>query len=316
MVSSESTVQLIRVATLGEEGRPTRGIVRAAASGEHQRIRRGVYVKSSEWQAATDADRHRARMSAAVATHTSNPVVFSHQSAASIWGFPTIGRLPLGVHALIGNRRRTHAHDGVVWHRRPLDDSDVCNLGGFFVTTLIRTFVDLARISDFPSAVASLDYGTKQLLRLPHGGTIAGVPREILIERLMRDGPARGVRSARAALEFSDPLSGSPGESGSPVQMHRLRFPRPRLQIPVPRRDAAGVDIPDFEWDNSLREFGGKIKYTRATTPAGGVSKKSCGLRSAARTGFGRQRGSPWLDGSGAMRWIRGDWRASSWTRG
>jgi hypothetical protein len=263
MILSESTVQLTRASHWAEEGRSVRSLARAAESGERIRIRRGIYVDRSDWAAATEAERHRARMHAAVAAHSRHPVVFSHDSAAVIWGIPQIGRRAQDVHALTGERRRPHPNDGVVWHQDAVDNSDVCERDGFLVTTLLRTLVDLARSTGFVSAVASLDYGTKEVLTLPSGGRIAGIPRGVLLDRLEREGPARGVRSARAALLFSDPLSGSPGESRSRVGMHRLRFPRPRLQVPVRRPDGSGVDIPDFDWEEALGEFDGKMKYTR-----------------------------------------------------
>jgi len=261
--TAQPSVPLVLVSDLTREGSSARRLVRGVQAGEQRRIRRGVYAPASAWDLASDRERHVARMRAVERTSRAHPIVFSHRSAALMWGIPVLGRWPANVHALAMNRRGVRSGNGVVWHRESVGDDEVYELNGFLVTNYLRTLADLARSTEFASAVVSLDHGTKERVVLPDGTMIDGVSREILLERLNRDGPARGVRSARAALEFCNPLSGSPGESYSRVQMHRLRFPPPRLQVAVPRRDGYGKDIPDFDWKEALGEFDGKVKYTR-----------------------------------------------------
>lgn len=259
----ESPIPLVRVSELSREGQPTHALVRAAQAGHQRRIFRGVYAPTSAWDEASDRERHLARMRGAAATRTAHPVVFSHQSAALVWGIPILGHWPSEVHMHAFGRRGARSRNGIVWHRDSITDDEVCEVDGMLVTSALRTVADLARSTPFASAVVSLDYATRPRLFLPGGTAMEGMSRERVLAQLEQDGPARGARSARAALSFSNPLSGSPGESCSRVEIHRLRFRPPRLQVQVPRRDGHGKDIPDFDWPEAFGEFDGKIKYTR-----------------------------------------------------
>ena len=208
-----------------------------AARGELVRLRRGVYADSGAWSDATPSRRYAALLLAAAETRSFTPV-FSHVSAAFIWGLPIIGRWPVEAHLMSMGQRGLHSKNGVVWHHDTISADDVTELRGLLVTTLERTLLDVAKTGSFVSAVASIDFATKRSLALPDGTTAPGVNKGALLERLRRDGPRRGSAVARDAIEFSDARSGSPGESLSRVQIHRLGFPPPRLQTagPPPRR--------------------------------------------------------------------------------
>lgn len=240
-----------------------RGHARAVARGAEERVRRGVYVAAPDWDGASDDARHLTRVLAVQATRRTAEVVFSHESAALLWGLPRLGRWPDSVHVLSRSRRGAVRGSGIVWHRDAFDDADVCERDGLLVTTLLRTLLDLARTRRFADAVMALDRGTKERYELADGTRVDGVEPDAVSARLRALDRARGASAARGAMRFSDNRSGSPGESLSRVQIHLLRFPRPRLQVPVLRGDGSGYDIPDFEWDDQLGEFDGKVKYTR-----------------------------------------------------
>ncbi|NEN05251.1 hypothetical protein G3T36_05135 [Diaminobutyricibacter tongyongensis] len=231
-----------------------------AARGELVRLRRGAYIPTPFWQQATDDARYGAVLVAVRETRR-REIVFSHQSAALLWGIPIIGRWPAQTHLVAFGDRPAHSGNGIVWHHDRIDADDVVQLDDFLVTSIERTLLDLAKSSPFESAVATLDHGTKATIRLPNGHPAAGVPAELLLERLKSEGPRRGCRRARLAMEFSDDRSGSPGESLSRAVIHRLGFPPPELQTRVPHAD--GADYPDFEWDELFGEFDGYAKYTR-----------------------------------------------------
>lgn len=233
------------------------------------RLRRGVYVDRGEWDAAGREARHRAQISAAAQTRA-GPLVFSHASAAILWGIPIVGQHLEAVHLIAFNRSRTHSQRGVSWHSDVIGDEDIDELAGFMVTSLERTLFDLARTLPFAAAVAALDYGIGPRLSLPveaDGGTeawFAGVERQALLERADRQKGRRGVRLARASIEFCDALAESPGESISRAHMHQLGFPKPVLQQPFRRLDG-GIDIADFDWPEyaMFGEFDGFGKYVR-----------------------------------------------------
>ncbi|WP_345762675.1 hypothetical protein [Diaminobutyricibacter sp. McL0608] len=232
-----------------------------AARGELVRLRRGVYADSGAWSEASPSGRYAALLLAAAETRSFTPV-FSHVSAAFIWGLPIIGRWPPEAHLMSLGQRGLHSKNGVVWHHDKISADDVTEFRGLLVTTLERTLLDVAKTGPFVSAVTSIDFATKRTLALPDGTTAPGVAKGALLERLRRDGPRRGSAVARDAIEFSDARSGSPGESLSRVQIHLLGFPPPQLQTAVARPDG-GTDYPDFEWDDVFGEFDGYAKYTR-----------------------------------------------------
>ena len=260
-------LQLSRDATLvGLDGR---ALQRDVAAGRSVRLRRGVSVDATGWDDVSDRDRYFLRMRAVASTRLTDPV-FSHQSAAAIWGLPIIGPWPDAVHLMAAGRKGVHSKNGVVWHHDRLGDGEVVEIGGMLVTGLLRTLVDLARTAHFLSAITSLDHGTKPRLVLPDGSLRPGIEKGALLDRLDSDGPLRGTRAARVAILFSDTRSGSAGESLSRGQIHLCGFPAPELQVRFVHADGT-VDITDYRWEQKqgprtlflLGEFDGYVKYTR-----------------------------------------------------
>ena len=251
---------------LGGDGRPVQRLV---GSGQAVRLRRGVAVDSTGWDTLGDRDRYFLRMRAVGATRKSQPI-YSHQSAAVLWGLPVIGRWPDDVHLMAAGKTGVHSKNGVTWHHDRLADEDVVEIDGMLVTSLPRTLMDVARTTGFLSAVAALDHGTKPRFVLPNGQWAWGIDRGILLDRLASDGPRRGARAARIAIVFCDNRSGSAGESLSRAQIHLCGFPPPELQVSFVHEDGQ-EDITDFRWvqkqeSRTLRllgEFDGKVKYTR-----------------------------------------------------
>lgn len=260
------------LARLGADGRR---LQRSVASGESVRLRRGVVVDAGNWADVADDARYLLRVRAVAATRKSAPV-FSHQSAAIIWGLPIIGRWPDPVHLMAAGRTGLHSKNGVILHHDRLRDDDVVEIDGMLVTSLIRTLVDLACTTSFLSAVATLDRGTGRTLVTAAGRPVDGVSREEVLERLAGEGPRRGARAALKAVLFSDNRSGSPGESLSRGQIHLCGFPAPELQV-VFLAAAGQKDIVDFRWRqrqesrtlNLVGEFDGLVKYTRSKFTAG-----------------------------------------------
>lgn len=258
---------LTQVSLLHREGSDGREYRRATQRGESRRVRRGIYVAEDSWRDATADERYLARIRSVVATRR-RAAVCSHYSAAALWGLPVLGQWPRHVDLLADGRPGVRSKNGVSWHHESAG-GDVVERCGLMCTSLERTLLDLAKDAEFPSAVAFLDYGTRGRIATRDGSTSQGVRREGLVERLAREGRRPGCRRALAAIRFCDPLAGSPGESLSRVQIHRLGFPAPRLQSRIERPDGAGADFPDFEWDDVFGEFDGRSKYTRSEFTAG-----------------------------------------------
>ena len=141
---------------------PTRG-----TNTRFERVRRGVYVAEVDWPTTEREARHFVRMQALAESMRHDPV-FSHQSAAVLWGIPVIGRFT-SVHVIAAGRVGVRSQRGISWHNDRISDDDVTTVDGYQVTTYARTLFDLARASDFAAAVAALDFGLRSVTVTPLG---------------------------------------------------------------------------------------------------------------------------------------------------
>lgn len=182
--------------------------------------------------------------------------MLTHEAAAAIWGIPHLGRRPDSVD--LADRRGTfpRSRNGVRWRRTPFDVEEVVELGGYLVTGLAQTLIDLACTRDFLGAVTALDAALGGRL-----GKASPVDRAVLLQVLGRH-RRTGSRDAVSAIEFADARSESVGESLSRGQMHLIGFPAPVLQAEFPRLDG-GIDRTDFDWPEFalFGEFDGDLKY-------------------------------------------------------
>lgn len=253
---------LIRVADLVREGGPDRSIRRSAEHGDTIRVARGRYLSASDWDALDRDTRYRARIHAFAET-TRTTQVFSHWSAAVLWGYPIIGAWPSRIHVTFNPGTSQRSTPGVVRHITELSDEDVVELDGQFVTSPLRTLVDLARSAPFATGVAACDRALSE--PCDAADAVLHVEREALQEWAERLDGQRGVRRFRSVANFSDGRSGSPGESLSRVQVARLHLPRPDLQVETVDLDGRTWHS-DFGWPGQglLGEFDGMVKYTRS----------------------------------------------------
>ena len=265
------------ILTAEERLSPTgdRWVQRAVEAGRLVRIRAGIHVDAREWDAAGHDHRALVRTAAAVGTRRQDAVL-THESAALVLGIPIIGARPDAVHLASSTGTAPRSERGVVWHRERLRDADLVEYGGFVLTSPERTAFDLARTRGFASAVTGIDAvlagrfepapvrfdGDRLVAWEPD--VFAAVDRTALAGRIAESAGARGIRSARRVVEFSDPRSASPGESLSRAQIHLLGFPPPELQVAFERRDG-GADVTDFLWPDFAiaGEFDGSVKYHR-----------------------------------------------------
>ncbi len=212
-------------------------------------MRHGVWILGSDWAELEPEQRHAAFVHAtALRCDPDSPPVFSHASAAAVWGMPRVEPWPRRADAVVVDRR-VRSSRLVVKHVGSPTDPVVVR--GLLVTSAARTVVDVARTSGLPDALAAADHA------LRHGLCAAG---EIAAEIDLIGSAAPG--RARAALvgELADPSSMSAGESLSRAQMFIARIPRPELQFRV--TDEAGhVGDADFRWRDALGEFDGRVKY-------------------------------------------------------
>ena len=221
----------------GEDGR-----------GTWVRVRHGVVAPAQVWGRLTPEHRHAAFVHAAALRMADGPSVFSHSSAAAVWGLPRVSAWPRLVEVTRPGRRVRSS--GLI-RRHDLDVPETAVVAGLTVTPLARTLVDLARTEELQDAVAAADHALHH--KLCTWGELLGE-----LARLEPGVPGRA--RAQLAVDLADSRSMSVGESLSRVQMFRLNIPRPRLQVPV--EDADGlVGYCDFGWVGVMGEFDGRKKY-------------------------------------------------------
>jgi Protein of unknown function (DUF559) len=210
------------------------------AAGQVRRLRRGIYTDGPGNSRIEHVAAAAARMDA----------VASHETAAVLWGIPTLGLTqPIQVTRARRCQGATHEYEGMVLYHAGLDKDHVTVHRGVPITTPARTVMDIARNRPFRAGVVAADAALRTRL--------CGAEELIAVAESCRRWP--GVRRAKRVAAFADSRSGSPLESISRVAFHHYGLPRPILQAVV-----GGYDEVDFLWERYrvIGEADGMGKYT------------------------------------------------------
>jgi len=241
---------------------------RAARAGRFVRLAEGVYLATPVWAALDIDDRQRARVHA-VARAVRPDLVFSHFSAASLWGLPLIGTWPARPEVVVGAGATGATRRSYSARKYPLPDSyDI--IDGLRVTPLARTLVDIGRAANLETSIAMMDHA---LAPAPRSRALIPdarlTPAALAAEFALIKSP-RGRTRCGHAIDGARGLSGSAGESLSRVVMHTLELPEPVLQHPFYDRFGL-IGFADFWWPefNLIGEFDGYGKYLREELLAG-----------------------------------------------
>lgn len=260
------------------------------------RLRRGWYMHRDDHGSLWPQSQHLARVLVAHEDAQSRPV-FVLTSAAALHGLPLLRVGVDQVHVHGGEGRRTAGQ--MVRHRGELADDDVVEVSGIRCTSLERTVADLVRLAEPEVAVACADAAMARIGGEPrrYNADSAGLWREAVSARLGRRG-TRGVVQGRAILEMADGRSELPLESVTKLQLRRLGFEQPLLQVAVPAPSGGS-----FWLDMELREHAvfyecdGDAKYTDPALQGG---------RSIEQILLGEKHREDWVRGVTGKRIIRG----------
>lgn len=181
----------------------TPGQVRALVSrGSWVVVRRGAYTPVEVWEAQSGEDDRQWLRAVAAHLTMATPHVLSHDSAARALGLPMLRvRRPL-VHITRPGVLGTRTVHGVKHHLGRESPAETLGIGGITVTGLARTSLDLAREHGYRSGLVAIDAARRR------GADLRSFERELA--RMTR---WPYVRTARAALEASDPGAESIGET-------------------------------------------------------------------------------------------------------
>ena len=238
-----------------------RSLSRSAERGRFVRLRPGVFFPTDMWSHLNAEDHYLARIAAAIAVEPGPPIL-SGLSAAALWRLPFIGSAPMRPEIISGTASGGHSTGSITRHGVDMPAS-VVDFGPFAITSLSRTLVDVARTESFDAAVAMTDFSLRRPQSGEAGPLAARMTKDGLEEELGALLPTTGHARARAVREFANGLSGSVGESVSRVNIHRLGFPPPELQVGF--TDENGTMEVDFWWIDvrGIGEFDGEGKYIK-----------------------------------------------------
>jgi hypothetical protein len=217
-----------------------RDLGRVSASRSTPRARPGlVRVARNCWIPDGDGDDLRARCAALLATCPDETVV-AWTTAATLHGL-WLPNLPDTVH--VATAERPYAGREMSWSRRPeivshrlqLRAEDVTIVDGLPLTTLARTWRDLACVLPLPDLVAAGDSALRA------GGTPAQ-----LAEVVKSCGRGRNIRVAREALGLLDARSESRPESHLRVAISTPDLPRFDVNKSVYRDEGGWLGRPDL----------------------------------------------------------------------
>lgn len=248
---------------LRRSGCTERDIERLVRDRVIRRVRTGRYVSADEWNGLWNEGRHLVEV---VATHLNSDApgpVFWGPSAAVLHGLPLYRLAPKQVHTAIIGARHGRTCAGVVWHNVEVVSSDIVEIDGIRCTSLDRTVLDLGRATAAGVAVSAADAALRSEAVSGHvqDADAAAAWADRMSARAERS-HGRGIRQARRIIEFADGRAQLPGESVSRLQLARLGFARPQLQVHVVGPSGEGYWL-DFGFPRAqcFGEFDGAGKY-------------------------------------------------------
>lgn len=225
---------------------PAHTIATLVRAGDWRRVARGAYATTA---ATGDARRAALAQLVGVDRQLRAPHVFSHGSAALLWGL-ALWSLPPKVHVYQSNRPRHRRDQAIRRHLATLSPEVVTAVAGLPVTTLTRTAVDCARsMRPLPALVV-----TDAALR-------AGADRDEMLALVAVDPAGRGMARARHLVTLADAGSESPQESALRFVLLRAGLPVPSTQVRVETR--LGPFWADLGWEHLkvVLEYDGRSKY-------------------------------------------------------
>ncbi len=178
---------------------------------------------------------------AAVLASLPEDAVLSHRTAAALWGLWIAPFDGIEVTSPAGDRGSRYTTSvqrrSIVAHRRLVAPHHVTSHCGLPVTTLARTWLDLAPLGDIHDLVAAGDSALRA------GASVAEL--ETLVAEAHR---LRGLVRARVAVTVLDERSRSRPESRIRSALVLAGLPRPRVNEPVHDEQHGWVAEPDLHY--------------------------------------------------------------------
>ena len=231
----------------------------ALRAGVLQRLRFGVYARTSTLEGLDERARHLVLARAAVSQQR-GAVALAGPTAALLHGFDVFGHDLTTVHLARLDAGSARRETGIVHHRPgPWVAHRTVTQDEVLVVSAEDAVWQTLRMSNLEGGVVTADSALHRRHELAE-------PLVALAERSQHQ---PGSRTARAALRLARPKVESVGESLTRMACYRNGIPVPELQHEV--RDDFGrlIGRADFFWEDFrlLGEFDGRIKYGRLLRP-------------------------------------------------
>ncbi|MEV7631035.1 hypothetical protein AB0N64_01365 [Microbacterium sp. NPDC089318] len=260
---AEARSMLLSRAQLDESGVTERQLQSDLSARRLIRVHRGSYVSSLHWNALWWEGQHLLKVLAVRAASAGDGPIFTHTSAAVLWGLPMFRTGARPVQTLLETKRHSRTEVDVVRRDMRVDAMDIVEVDGVRLTSRRRTVFDVARTQSFESSLCCADAELRRVAvdRYRTDADAEAGWRENLMQLAVPG--LRGVRQARRIIEFADGRAQLPGESVSRAHLRTLGFSRYDLQVPVTGTEGERYWV-DFAFRGSRRfgEFDGEGKYT------------------------------------------------------
>lgn len=238
-------------------------ILAGLREGRLVRVLRGCFVDKTVWTGWFPEERLLARTIAVAEMNARYAPLFSHHSAAVLWGLPLFRLTDLRVHLLTPTASPGRSSQTVMRHIGDWRDDEEVHIAGIRATSVTRTLLDLARIAAPEMAITAADAGMRALFgsHRANDGETSEEWRDAQLLRLDEIAGHRGVRRARQIIALADPRADSPAESVSRLYFDQLGV-AVEIQVPVVGPTGANYRV-DFEFlgQGAFGEVDGNVKY-------------------------------------------------------
>lgn len=233
-------------------------ILRLRRAGSLLRVRHGVYVDPTRWEAAPPQERHL-MLARGVLQMYGDDVALSHTSAAMAYGAPDWAIPRKNVHLTdlysAGERCQASVHH----HQGVCDVHDIRRLDEHWITTPVRTALDAASVLPRSPAVVLLDHFLQTGL----------VTKAELALSLSRRQQWSSHLDVLLKVDQSQVGSESVGESRARLLFQDHGLTTPVLQLEIRDETGAFIGRVDFAWPEQrlIVEFDGMTKYHSLRRP-------------------------------------------------
>ena len=175
----------------------------------------------------------------------SDAAVFSHSTAARLWGMPLPQALAEELHVTVAVPRRAPAGAGVIGHQQRLTPAERGNLRGLAVASPAATWAQLAELVTADDLTAVGEFvltGNPFQMRLPLA-EMSDIAAAIAVRSR---GPGHRIRTAAAAQMMEGPLSRP--ETFVRLLVTRCGIPMPAINDDVYDEWGRWVAMPDLTW--------------------------------------------------------------------